>query len=369
MSKELRYEKIYSDLKGKIKSGELKSGDKLPSELELAEEYGVSRITSKKAMEILTQEGLAIRTRGRGSYVTEDAKDILENATAFSHEKPKDISFSKDANMIGVIVDTFSEDFGSEMLRGIERECHRQNLRLLFGCTYGSIESENDTVRQFIELGAKGIIVMCVHGEVYNNTLLELGLKGYPLVLVDRPMKGIPIPCVKTDNYKAAYELTNKLLKNGDDRICFVTHADVEMPTLSERYDGFTAAVMEHDNVSGTIAHIEMQDGYSENTREFKVDYSGALKLLKAHKDCNTFLATEYKIAVLLNMAANELKRDIAIATFDEIAAFYNGGKTFLHIRQDENRIGIEAVQMLSSIIKGEKKQGIVNVPYKLIDE
>ena len=46
------YQKLAEDLKSQIEDGSLKENEKLPSELELSQEYSVSRITLRKAMEI-----------------------------------------------------------------------------------------------------------------------------------------------------------------------------------------------------------------------------------------------------------------------------------------------------------------------------
>ena len=63
------YRRIYADLKTKIEAGEYKPGDRLPSELELTKLYGVSRITSRQALELLCSEGLLVRRQGMGSFV------------------------------------------------------------------------------------------------------------------------------------------------------------------------------------------------------------------------------------------------------------------------------------------------------------
>ena len=52
-------------------------------------------------------------------------------------------------------------------------------------------------------------------GDNYNSKVLELALNGYPLVLMDRRMQGISIPCVRTDNYEAANEVTKILIAMG----------------------------------------------------------------------------------------------------------------------------------------------------------
>jgi GntR family transcriptional regulator len=64
------YQQLYAILRGKISRGEWKSGDMIPPESELIEQYGVSRSTVRQVLDILVNEGLVYRERGRGSFVT-----------------------------------------------------------------------------------------------------------------------------------------------------------------------------------------------------------------------------------------------------------------------------------------------------------
>ncbi|KQN20593.1 GntR family transcriptional regulator [Sphingomonas sp. Leaf33] len=52
-----------------IESGLIRRGDAIPAERDLAQEYGVSRITVRKAIEGLVEEGLLTRRRGMGTFV------------------------------------------------------------------------------------------------------------------------------------------------------------------------------------------------------------------------------------------------------------------------------------------------------------
>lgn len=49
----------------------LKPGDMLPSELELCERYGISRSTVRQAFAALESEGMVVRQRGKGTFVSE----------------------------------------------------------------------------------------------------------------------------------------------------------------------------------------------------------------------------------------------------------------------------------------------------------
>ena len=63
--KAFMYETIYNDLLEGIRNGTYPAGSRLPSEKELAGQYGVSRITSKKALELLAERGMISRMPGR----------------------------------------------------------------------------------------------------------------------------------------------------------------------------------------------------------------------------------------------------------------------------------------------------------------
>ena len=69
MKKEPLYLKIYNDLLQGMQQGTYPAGSRLPSEKELSQQYEVSRITSKKALEMLSDRNLIARMPGKGSYV------------------------------------------------------------------------------------------------------------------------------------------------------------------------------------------------------------------------------------------------------------------------------------------------------------
>ena len=67
------YEQIYREILKQIEDGTYRIGDRLPSEKELSDHYHVSRITSKKAVELLADAGLVVRMPGKGTFVSETA--------------------------------------------------------------------------------------------------------------------------------------------------------------------------------------------------------------------------------------------------------------------------------------------------------
>jgi GntR family transcriptional regulator len=65
------YQQLYEILRAKLDSQEWKPGDRIPSESELIDQYRVSRSTVRQVLDMLVQEGLIHRHRGRGSFVSQ----------------------------------------------------------------------------------------------------------------------------------------------------------------------------------------------------------------------------------------------------------------------------------------------------------
>jgi GntR family transcriptional regulator len=63
------YRQIADHLRTAIARGRVREGEKLPSESQLMEHYGVTRVTIRNALRVLQDEGLVIAEHGRGVYV------------------------------------------------------------------------------------------------------------------------------------------------------------------------------------------------------------------------------------------------------------------------------------------------------------
>ncbi|MCZ4292112.1 GntR family transcriptional regulator [Hoeflea alexandrii] len=68
------YHQIFLILRNRIFGGEVRPGELVPGEQELAAEFNVSRITAKRALNELAGAGLVVRERGRGTRVTHRPK-------------------------------------------------------------------------------------------------------------------------------------------------------------------------------------------------------------------------------------------------------------------------------------------------------
>ena len=65
------YVEIYNSLYADITGGVYPAGECMPGEIALAQKYQVSRNTLRQAMAILCEDGLLIRSRGKGTLVAQ----------------------------------------------------------------------------------------------------------------------------------------------------------------------------------------------------------------------------------------------------------------------------------------------------------
>ena len=70
--REIRYRAIADDLRRRVEAGEFAAGRLLPSEAELSAAYEASRVTVRKALEVLRDEGLVDARQGFGWFVAAD---------------------------------------------------------------------------------------------------------------------------------------------------------------------------------------------------------------------------------------------------------------------------------------------------------
>ncbi|MFA9462666.1 MAG: GntR family transcriptional regulator [Velocimicrobium sp.] len=363
MKKKALYQKIFEELLGEINAGKYRVGDKLPSEKELALQYGVSIITSKQALELLVEQGRIVRKPGLGSFVTEQT--CKEEMISQDREEKR--------KKICVIFDTFDDTFGSYILSSIEHACNQNQWDMMLQCTYGSIDEEKLAISNALNANVSGVIIMCVQDEIFNESILRCSLENFPIVLLDRIMEGVSIPCVTTDNFAAAKELTDCLFERENAHICFVSHQYHETPTIKERLRGFIESNLEHQIiVSDTNKILDMHyymvetDSMQKNRQE---DELRIHNYLKDNPQVTAFFAVQYDLALIIYKVLLKLglQDKIQIAVFDGPDQEMIPVPVFIRVLQDERAMGVTAVKLLKERMEGKPAMDRVYIPYTIV--
>jgi GntR family transcriptional regulator, N-acetylglucosamine utilization regulator len=81
------HHQVYLDLRTSLDRGEWRSGDRLPTERDLASRYGCSLITVRRALSELAREARIERTRGRGTFVSRPSIRLdIDGTLSFAEE-------------------------------------------------------------------------------------------------------------------------------------------------------------------------------------------------------------------------------------------------------------------------------------------
>src|SRR5437879_3151863 len=211
-----KYRQVFEALLRDLQSGRLKTGDRLPSEAALQQQFGASRITVARAVRDLQLAGYVDRRAGSGSYVT----------------APK----VSDALSFGLLIPDLGEtEIFEPICQGMMASPLARQHALLWGSpTSGAASKEHrawQLCQQYIDRRVAGAFFAPLEltpgkDEVNRKIADALDAAAIPTVLLDRTVTPYPErgghDLVGIDNRRAGYRITEHLLRLGSRRIAFV---------------------------------------------------------------------------------------------------------------------------------------------------
>ncbi|MEK8130708.1 GntR family transcriptional regulator [Paenibacillus filicis] len=356
------YEKIFDEVKRGIMTQAYKPGERVPSEKELAEAYSVSRITSKKALELLANERLIVRKPGRGSFVTDPELEFTEEeapSAGGSREAPVKL-LHQEEKTIGLVITDFGNSYGTGLIYGMEQAARDNDCFLVLRRTFGVPENEERSIQKLLGLGVDGLIVFPAQGEYFNAEVLKLVIDRFPLVLVDRHLKGVAAASISSDNLTAALKGTEYLFDLGHTSISFLCPPPADTTAVEDRIEGFIEAHAQRGIMVDKelwLSDLTSTLPNSFNDENIERDIGRLVSHLERHPSITALFAIEYNIALLAKTAVERLglriPEDISIICFDSPPTHLGGGYAFTHMRQNEEEMGRIAVENVLSIMNG----------------
>ncbi|ASA26429.1 GntR family transcriptional regulator [Paenibacillus donghaensis] len=339
------YEMIFQTLRERITRNEYKIGERVPSEKELCSEFGVSRITSKKALRMLAEEHLIIRQPGRGSFVADSNSASLKLS-----DNQQAIRTSGKKRIIGLVITNFSDMYGTELIYGMEEASRENDCFLVVRRTFGIPELETQAIQQLLGLGVDGLIIFPAQGEYFSAEILKLVIQKFPFVTIDRYLKGIPASSVSTDNVQAAKEAANYLFELGHQHIGFLAPPPANTTAIEERIDGIIEAHAEHNILVNRELWMETITSTMPNVFDPQARIEDVNKLvehLRKYPHITALFAAEYNIALLVEEAAGKLglriPEELSVICFDGPES--HEGCRITHMRQNQFEIGKQAFE------------------------
>ncbi len=350
---ETLYQQIYDELMEDIANGLYKDGKQLPTEIEVAKKYFVSRITSKKALNKLAEDGVIVRIPGRGSFVKKDCP-----IPAVSREK------ESNTPVIALVMGGYGSSFGLDIVNGAVDMAEELNMHLILKNTGNDQKCESKILKSLMASNVAGIIVQPAHGELYNEVLLGAVYSKYPIVMIDRSMAGIDVPFVGVDNVKLGRQAVSKLIGCGHRNIALLALEDDHSSSLKERMQGFLEAfadsrlAVKRDLWLTRISDNAKAKGMSISDPGVHETYVDAIAAhLKRHPEITAIFGTEYSAAKAAWDAARQIGKrvpeDISIVSFD-FDSSYLGLHLLSHVKQPQRGIGSCAVKVIGDILHGK---------------
>lgn len=388
-----KYKKIVDYLKHKIENGEYQPDVRLPIEYELAEMFGVSRITSRRALDELKREGLIYRKKGGGSYVNikkvSNEEDKLKNE---DHKIDNHVDKSNGTDIIALVLPAeASTGKLGEYIKGASEYLNSEGFYLTVCDTHMNLEKEKDVLIDLVSKGVKGIIFYPYSDRHNLQVLYDLCIKNYPIVTIDKYFDSVPISYVVSDNFDGGYQAASHLMQLGHKTISYVSGSSIEHATSTRnRYFGYCRALADAGiHVNPDILLLGYHNQWKEwvtarekdiNTDELPFEKAYEYHIQFANEFISSFLdkgitaiqTDEDSIGIWFIKACIRMgiriPEDISITGFDNSDFSKYSEVPLTTVEQDSISIGKVAAELVVKSIKKENSEyNKIIQPIKLI--
>lgn len=328
-----KYRHIAEDLIGKIQSGHYPPGGRLPGVVALSRLYGVSTITSNRALSELDGLGFVERRERLGTFVSARPRLLSEVYVGIPHEQPgRELPLPQ-----------------SDYLRGILAETAEEGLRVRL---LGTFETGDGADEVFANPRAKGLIVLGFSPiQTIEHRLSNLEIP-HVYVGTDR-LPGLH--CVSENRMEASRELVRTLIQDGFRRIAFV--GSLDRPNHRAARDGYVQAVRELG-----LGHRYIRDADVTDVREVMGD------LLSGEDVPDAVLVTGGHLPIAALPVVLQCLRPPVLALFSENSAVLQLRADAYIALYSQVETGREAVKALGDLAAEPAREPMRRyVPFRIL--
>jgi DNA-binding LacI/PurR family transcriptional regulator len=317
----------------------------------------VSRI---RMQEIAVKAGVSLATVSRTIHSphlvkTETRQHVRQVMTEYRYVYNVTASdFSKKrSSVIGVIIPTTKGAIFSNSTQIIQEKAQEKGFSLIIGNTGYDGDAESTLLLQFQERRLAGII-LTGFGIGHESVVEEIVQSGVPCVVIWEVLSDGRVSFVGFDNFKAAYSMTEYLIRLKHQRIGLILGPFTKVRRAGRRLEGYQAALSDYGLSYEPRMVIEKHPTLQEGKEAME-------KLLSMRQPPTAVFAASDMLAVGALSAAREkgvrVPEDLSIAGFDDIdfAAYCDPPLTT--VRVPAAQMGEMAVEMLLEMIEGDSMQ------------
>lgn len=207
----LKYKVVRDELTRAIKAGEFAENQRLPAERELAERFGISRMTARRAIEDLAEADLIVRRGGSGSYIRSSTPKRLADLTV---------------HLICMAYDTpISQGFLRAGTQKIEQQgWHPHIIRVQTGYERAALQA--------LRSGEPALVFVNDH-ELKGPLGASMVEAGGKAVLLGNEVQSENIPCVLSDDATAMRMTLQHLQDKGHHNIALIAgHPESQVESI-----------------------------------------------------------------------------------------------------------------------------------------
>lgn len=219
------YECIISSIRELIISGELKAGERLPTDRTLAAELSVNHITVAKALNELRRMGLLSRRRAIGTFVNSLPETVTETAKM---------------KKIAVVFDSADEHtFHAGFFLALYKALEKSGMSMQFFSAGNSPEKQFNQIKNIIcDANINGCIVWSILSNEAVKKLLSCKPSNFPLIFLDKHYNGLSHDSVTFNNRKYAKKLGQILVGEAVSHIYWLKHKHPDFSSIKDRFTG-----------------------------------------------------------------------------------------------------------------------------------
>ncbi len=350
VNKKNLYEIIIDDIYNKIKSGNFSYDEPICTEKQLSLQYGVSRITAKRAITDLEHQGILYRKRGVGSFVVKEHTS-KKNTVSIPLQDSNTFAFLLPfATAKGGLIDTVTE---------VSTSLNKAGYFMGIYITSDNASKEKYTIRQLLEQNIAGIVYYPKSNKIYLDLLNNLVISGKPVVIIDKANDCSYIHNVVSNNFEGGKLLTEHLISLGHKNIAFLSNASIEeISSVRDRFGGFVCTLRKYGM---TVNMSNVASGLGFLTEHTAISHASIPQLnsviSRLYANGVTAIETENdQVAYSVILACKELNirvpEDISICGFDNTTWAQKTEIGITTVSQDFPEIGKQVSNILLSSLK-----------------
>jgi len=167
-------------------------------------------------------------------------------------------------NTIGAIVPRINSHFMAETIAGIEKVINNAGYNLIITQSHEMLEKEIKSAHTLFNNRVDGLLASLAYDTNNIDHFLPFLKKGVPVIFFDRVFNHPNCPTIVIDNYKAGFEATEHLLKQGCKRLLHIT-GNLSKNVYLDRFNGFRNALEKYgvffDDDHLIINNLTQNDG------------------------------------------------------------------------------------------------------------